>query len=35
MLRISSILLSIFLGNKLINESNNIINNTFGSEVNL
>jgi hypothetical protein len=35
MLGVSSILFTLFLSNELINKSNNIINNTFGSEVNL
>ena len=34
-LSISSFLFSIFLSNEFIDESNNIINNTFGSEMNL
>jgi hypothetical protein len=34
-LLISSCLLSLFLGNEVVNKGNNIINNTFGSEVNL
>jgi hypothetical protein len=34
-LSISGSLFSLSLGNKLVNKSNNIINNTFGSEVNL
>ena len=34
-LGISGSLLSIFLGNEVVNKGNNIINNTFGSEVNL
>jgi hypothetical protein len=35
MLSISSRLLSLFLSDELIDESHNVINNTFGSEVNL
>ena len=34
-LSISGFLLTLFLGNELVDKSNNIIDNTFGSEVNL
>jgi len=34
-LSISSLLFGSSLGNKIVNKGNNIINNTFGSEVNL